>query len=232
MLKLWAMLKLWGRPTSTNTQRVLWTLAEAGVPYELTLASATMGAGGHISLGNAAYGTVDTATYRAMNPNGTIPTIDDGGFVLWESNAIVAYLARRYAPEKLFGDDENTFARAVQWMSWTNYSMDPSMHVLIMQLERLAPEKRSAEAVEAARQEILRKLAMLEDRLGRSAYLAGDEFGIGDIPAGISTQRWMHCGLERPAMPRLEAWLARLGEREGFRRHVAPRDRHFRSRGP
>ena len=129
MLKLWAMLKLWGRPTSTNTQRVLWTLAEAGVPYELTLASATMGAGGHISLGNAAYGTVDTAAYRAMNPNGTIPTIDDGGFVLWESNAIVAYLARRYAPEKLFGDDENTFARAVQWMSWTNYSMDPSMHV-------------------------------------------------------------------------------------------------------
>lgn len=222
------MLKLWGRPTSTNTQRVLWTLAEAQVPYELVPASATMGSGGHISLGNAPYGVVDTDAYRRMNPNGTIPTIDDGGFVLWESNAIVAYLARRYAPARLFGNDEETFARALQWMSWVNYSIDPAMHVLIMHLERLPEEKRSAGAVETARQEILRKLGMLEARLERSRYLAGPEFSIADIPAGISTVRWTHCGLACPCLPRVEDWLARLGERSGFREFVAPRDRHFR----
>jgi len=76
------MVKVWGRPTSTCTQRVLWTLVEAGVPYELTLASATMGATGPVALGHEPYGIVDTAAYRAMNPNGSIPTIVDGEFVL------------------------------------------------------------------------------------------------------------------------------------------------------
>ncbi len=221
------MLKLWGRPTSTNTQRVLWTLAEAQVPYDFLPASATMGSGGHISLGNIPYGIVDTDAYRQMNPNGTIPTIDDDGFVLWESNAIVAYLARRYAPVELFQGNEETYARALQWMIWANYSMDPAMHILIMHLERFPEEKRSAGAIENARQETLEKLGLIEAQLARTRYLAGQAFSIADIPAGISTQRWIHCGLERPPMPRLEEWLARLGERTGFRKHVASRANHF-----
>ena len=97
------MLKIWGRPNSIHTQRVLWTCAEAEVPYELILASATMGPDGHISGGGKPYGIVDTPSYRAMNPNGTVPTIDDDGYVLWESNVISRYLAQKYAPEALFG---------------------------------------------------------------------------------------------------------------------------------
>lgn len=221
------MLKLWGRPTSTNTQRVLWALAEVQVPYDFIAASATMGPGGHISLGNIPHGVVDTDAYRQMNPNGAIPTIDDCGFVLWESNAIVAYLARRYAPTELFGANEETFARALQWMIWANYSLDPAMHVLIMHLERLPALKRSAEAIDEARQEILRNLTLIESQLERSRYLAGQAFSIADIPAGISTQRWIHCGLEQPAFPRVKDWLERLGERAGFRKHVAQRANHF-----
>ncbi len=86
-------LRIWGRPNSIHTQRVLWTCAEADLSFELTLASATMGPKGHVSGGNPPYGIVDTQEYRAMNPNGTVPTIDDNGFVLWESNVIVRYLA-------------------------------------------------------------------------------------------------------------------------------------------
>ncbi len=221
------MLKMWGRPTSTCTQRVLWTLTEAEVPYQLTLASATMGAKGHIWLGQTPYGIVDTEAYRAINPNGSIPTIDDGGFILWESNAIVAYVARRYAPARLFGGSEQTFARALQWMMWTNYSLEPAMSALIDHLERLPVEKRSAQVVEEHRQVMAEKMTLIEGQFARSRYLAGDEFSIADIPPAIAIQRFVHCNLDRPRLPRLEDWLARLGEREAYRRHVAPRDKHF-----
>jgi glutathione S-transferase len=219
---------MWGRPTSTNTQRVLWTLTEAEIPYELTLASATTGATGYVWQGHAPYGVVGAQAYRAMNPNGTIPTIDDGGFVLWESIAIVAWLARRYAPVRLYGGSEETFARALQWMIWTNHNLDPAMHTLVMHLERLPPEQRSAATVGAARQDAVRKLELMEAHLARSRWFAGDAFSIGDIPPGISIQRFFHFDLERPPLPRVEDWMARLGERDGFRRHVAPREKHLR----
>jgi len=90
-------IKVWGRPTSINTQRVRWALADSDIPHELILASATMGPNGHVSKGGAAFGIVNTAAYRAMNPNGTVPTIDDDGFILSESNAILIWLALKRA---------------------------------------------------------------------------------------------------------------------------------------
>jgi len=200
------------------------------VPYQLTLASATTGEKGYVWQGEVPFGIVETEAYRAMNPNGTIPTIDDQGFILWESNAIVAYLARRYAPDRLFGGDEAIFARALQWMIWANYSLDPSLHALILHLERLPANQRSAEIVETSRRDVVRKLELMEAQLARSAFFAGDSFTMGDIPLGISAQRFVHFELARPALPRIENWLARLAEREGFRVHVAPRARHLPSR--
>lgn len=85
------MLKLWGRPTSGRTQKVLWTLTEIGIEFDFILAGAEMGPGGHVSKGNKPFGVVDTPEYRAKNPIGRVPTIDDDGFVLWESNLIVRY---------------------------------------------------------------------------------------------------------------------------------------------
>ena len=219
------MLKIWGRPNSICTQRVLWAGVEAGLEFDLTLASATMGREGHVSTGAAPFGVVDTTAYQAMNPNGTVPTIDDGGFVLWESNVIVAYLARKYAPAALFGDNWETFARAGQWMAWTNEHLEPQLHVLVMELVRLA--ERDAAAVETARRDIMPWLRVLDDRLAERPYLAGDAFSMGDIPAGAAVYRWLLFDLERPAMPHLEAWQARLATRAGFQRHIAPREFHL-----
>jgi glutathione S-transferase len=219
--------KVWGRPTSTNTQRVLWTLVEAAVPYELILASGTTGANGYVWRGEKPFGIVESAEYRAMNPNGKIPTIADGDFILWESNAIVAYLARRYAPGKLFGSSEATFALAMQWMLWTNDALDHPLHALVMHLERLPEDQRSPETVETSRQEIVRKLELMEARLASSPYLAGAEFSMGDIPPAISMQRFLHFNLKRAPTPRVDDWLARIGGREGFRAHVAPREKHL-----
>lgn len=222
-------IRLWGRPTSTNTQRVLWTLAELGLDCDFTLASGTTGPQGYVWQGHAPYGLVDTPEYRAMNPNGTIPVLDDDGFVIWESIAIVQYLARKHAPERLLGGSDEDFARAFQWMAWANHALEPAMHTLVMHRERLPVEKRSAAAVESARQDALKKLAILDARLSQAPYLAGTRFSIGDIPAGIAVQRFRHFGLPHPAFDAVDAWMARLAARPGFQAHVAPRAHHLRS---
>jgi len=218
------MLRVWGRPTSICTQRVLWACVEAGVEFELTLASATMGRGGHISTGAQPYGSVETPWYRAMNPNRTVPTIDDDGFVLWESNAIVGYIAARYARETLFGDSEKTYALASQWMSWTNQRLEPPLHTLVMELSRLREDLRTARAAASVVEAIAPALDILDERLGHSTFVAGDAFSMGDIPTGAAVYRWKVFGLGGPPTPHIEAWLTKLAAREGFRRHVEPRE--------
>lgn len=222
------MLKIWGRRNSAHTQRVLWLCEEAGLPYELILASATMGPDGHISGGGSAFGVVDTPEYRAMNPNGTIPTIDDDGFVLWESNTISRYLAQRYAPQALFGDDIKTLGLASQWMDWTNTQLEPALHILVMELVRLPEAERDPAALEATRQGILPALQRLNDHLAARAYVAGDDFTIGDIAPATAVRRWCVFALEAPSMPHLAAWQARMAERDGFRRHIEPPEFHMR----
>ena len=223
---LYEMLKIWGRPTSICTQRALWALVETGVPYVFTLASATMGPAGHVSKGGPAFGVVDTRDYRAMNPNGTVPTIDDHGFVLWESNAIVLYLAAKYAPRQLYGDDVATLARASQWMAWTNEHLEPHLHTLVMELVRLPPSERNPTEAEAAARAILEPLAMLDAHLRRQPFVAGSTFTIGDITLGCSVHRWMLFITDRPRMPSIEAWHERLASRPGFKLHVAPPEFH------
>lgn len=221
------MLKIWGRPTSICTQRVLWACTEAGVEFELTLSSATMGPEGHVSTGTRPYGNVDAPWYRSMNPNATVPTIDDDGFVLWESNAIVGYVAQKYAPERLFGADPEVFAVASQWMAWTNERLEPALHTLVMHRVRLAePERRPSQVDEAAR-EISPWLQILDRRLSTHAYVAGDAFTIGDIPAGCAAYRWKLFDIEGADTPNVDEWLDRLGARDGFERHVAPREAHL-----
>ena len=222
------MLKIWGRRNSAHTQRVLWLCEEANLPYELILASATMGPDGHISGGGSAFGVVDTPAYRAMNPNGTIPSIDDDGFVLWESNTISRYLAQAYAPQALFGDDIKTLGLASQWMDWTNTQLEPALHILVMELVRLPENERSSANLEATRQGVLPALQRLNDHLADRAYVAGNEFTIGDIAPATAVRRWYVFALDAPPMPYLAAWQARMAERTGFRSHIEPPEFHLR----
>jgi glutathione S-transferase len=220
------MIKIWGRPTSGCSQRSLWCLAEVGVPFELTLASATMGPQGHVSKGGPAFGVVDTPEYLAMNPNGTVPTISDDGFVLWESNAILSYLAMKYAPH-LTGKDVQAFARASAWMSWANGHLDPPMTLLSLHVHRLAENLRDPALAEKGRVDMMKPLQTLEAQLAKTVYLATDDFTIADISAGPAVHRWFALDLERPKMPRVEDWHARLTTRPAFQKHVAPPEFHL-----
>jgi glutathione S-transferase len=214
------MLRLWGRPSSTRTLKVLWTLSEIGIEFEFILASATMGPQGSVYKGNRPYGIVDTAAYRAMNPNGTIPTIDDRGFVLWESNAIVRYLAMQYAPDLMYGGDTQTFARASQWMDWDNNELMPGQHVLVMQLVRLGRDRRDTKLIDQARAEQIAALRIIDAELGRTRYIAGNRFSMGDIPLGIHIHRWLLYDVDRPPMANLARWYNDVRQRPAFQQWV------------
>jgi glutathione S-transferase len=221
------MLKLWGRPTSARTLKVLWALEELGLEFDFILASATMGPQGHVSKGNAPYGVVDTPAYRGMNPNGTVPTIDDDGFILWESNTIVRYLAMRFGPDLLYGGDIRTFASASRWMDWENNELLHGQHILVMQLIRLPEAERDPAKAEAARQALIKPFSILDAQLSRTRHIAGERFTMGDIPIGIRTHRWHLFDIERPAMPNLERWYAEIRERPAFLKWVADPANHL-----
>ncbi len=211
------MITLWGRPTSARTLKVLWALAEIGIDFDFILASATMGPDGSVDKGNAPYGVVDSADYRAINPNGTVPTIDDGGFTLWESNSIVRYLAMKYAPDLMYGGSIETFALASRWMDWENNELLHGQHTLVMQLIRLPEDQRDPAEAEKARQELIPKFRIIDEQLGRTRFIAGDRFTMGDIPIGIRTHRWHLFDIERPPMANLSRWYDEIRMQPGFK---------------
>ena len=221
------MLKLWGRPTSGRTQKVLWTLAEIGLPFELILASGVMGPGGHVSKGNPPFGLVDTPGYRALNPNGRVPTIDDDGFVLWESNSIVRYLAMQYAPDLLYGNDIRTFASASRWLDWENNELLPPQHDMVMHLIRLPQDKRDAGKLEQARLDFVLRLAMMEDQLRRTEYICGERFTYGDIALGLRVHRWKLFALAAPPAPNIDRWYEAITARLAFHVWTAQPEHHL-----
>ncbi len=221
------MLRLWGRPSSARTQKVLWTLSEIGLEFDFVLASATMGPGGHVSKGNHPFGIVDSPEYRSLNPTGRVPTIDDDGFVLWESNSIVRYLAMQHAPDLLYGNDIRTFASASRWLDFENNELLPPQHELAMHLIRLPEAQRDPAAVEHARLAFVKALAIVETQLGRTRFMCGERFTYGDIGVGIRVHRWHLFGLDGPSVPNVARFYAEIQARPGFQRWTADPAHHL-----
>jgi glutathione S-transferase len=201
------MLKIWGRTSSVNVQKVMWAVAEMGLAHE------RVDAGLH-------YGGVNEPWYRAMNPNGRVPVIDDDGFVLWESNAIVRYLAARHGAGTLCPADPQVRAAGDRWMDWATSTVAPVMTPLFWGHIRTAPEKRNLEALEVERLKMEDLVAILDAHLARHAYLAGDAFSMGDIPVGCFIYRWSAMPIPHVNHPHVTAWYERLQARAAFRDNV------------
>ncbi len=204
------MLKILGRSNSINVQKVLWAADECGVPYDRT------------DVGGA-FGGNDQPWYLAMNPNGVVPTIDDGGYVLWESNAIVRYLAASYGPAGFWPTDAKLRGHAERWMDWQLSVIQSGMTTMFWGLIRTSAETRDLAAIEAARLATGRLWARLDAHLASTRYVAGDHFSVGDIPVGAMVYRWLNLPLERadlPAMPHLRRWYERLAQRPAYQQHV------------
>jgi glutathione S-transferase len=199
------MLRIWGRTNSVNVKKALWCLEELAVPYERVDAGMQ-------------HGVVDTPDYRSKNPNGLVPTLEDDGFVLWESHSIVRYVAARHGKGVLWPMDERTRALANQWMDWA-FSFQASVRDAFWGLIRTPPEKRNLAAIDAARVKSGETLRVLDAALAGRLYVTG-AFSMGDIPIGCEVQRWMRLPMERPRLANVEAWFERLCARPAFRKIV------------
>src|SRR3954454_9158832 len=146
------MLKLWGRVNSINVQKALWAIEELGIAYE------RVDAGGP-------FGIVKEEAYRRLNPNSLVPTIEDDGFVLWESNAIVRYLAAKHAAGSLWPDDLKVRAEADRWMDWSTTTFWPALRVLFLGMVRSAPAERDPQALEESRLKTAEVLRIVDAHL-------------------------------------------------------------------
>jgi glutathione S-transferase len=201
------MLKIWGRNTSSNVQKVMWALGELGLAHE------------RIDIGGS-FGRNKDPEYLAMNPNGLVPTLQDGDFLLWESNSIVRYLAREHGVGTLEPKDAKTRAIASQWMDWQLSVAGPAITPVFWGLIRTPAEKRDQAAIAAGKTKTADAMKILDARLAKAAYVAGDAFSMGDIPVGVMAYRFRQLMPERPALPNLERWYASLRQRTPFRKHV------------
>jgi glutathione S-transferase len=202
------MLKIWGRVNSINVQKVMWAVAELGLPHERA------DAGG-------AFGGLDTPDYKAKNPNSRIPTIDDNGVIVWESNTVVRYLAARYGAGKLWPVDPAHRSEADRWMDWQQTTIAPDMFPVFWGLIRTPPEKRDLAAIKAAGERLAGSFALLDKQLSGRDFVAGRELTMGDIPVGCAYWRYTKLDVPKPRLAACDAWHARLQERQGFRQHVA-----------
>jgi glutathione S-transferase len=202
------MPKVWGRNTSSNVQKVTWALAELNIPFE------------RFDVGGA-FGRTTEPFYLAMNPNSLVPTLEEeDGFTMWESNSIVRYLAAKTSARVLEPADLKERARAHMWMDWQLTVMAAAITPVFWQMIRTPEDKRDMKAVAASKEKTIAAARMMDEQLGRTAFLAGDAFSYGDIPVGIMIYRYMQLIPERPPTKNLDRWYAAISARPAFKAQV------------
>ena len=199
------MLIIWGRPNSHNVKKVVWAAEEAGMLYERRDIGGSFGY---------------TDAYLAMNPNKLVPTIDDHGFILWESNAILRYLASQYAGE-LWPTDLQIRASADRWMDWSQASLQPAFLTgVFWGFYRTPPHLRDWAAIGKSMELCTQYFRLLDQVLSNQSFLAGEMLTLADISAGTALYRYFELDLERPHLPNVQAWYQRLSQRAAYQEHV------------
>ena len=202
------MLKIWGRKTSINVQKVMWTTAELGLAHE------RIDAGGP-------FGKTDTSAYGKLNPNRLVPVLDDKGFILWESNAIVRYLATAYGNGSLGPSASHDRARADQWMDWSITTPYPDIIPgLFVQFVRVTAADRDTVKVAAAAARAGTSLGILDAQLAGRDFILGPMLTMADIAVGTLLYRYFTMPIERPKLSNVEAYYQRLTSRKAYAEHV------------
>lgn len=201
------MLTIWGRANGLNVQKLMWCAAELRLDYI------------RIDHGGP-FGGNDAPWYRAMNPNGRVPTIDDDGFVLWESNTIMRYLCEKHGHTELWPGDVQERALCSKWMDWQLGTLRESVMPIFYQLIRKTPEQRDAALLNASIETAAEHFRILDRQLAETPCLAGDHLTLADMGNGVLTWRWFNLDIERPSVPRVEAWFKGLQQRPAYREHV------------
>ena len=206
-----APLTIWGRANSVNVQKVLWCLRELDLAYQ------------RIDAGMQ-FGKNDQPAYLSMNPNGRVPTLVDGDFVLWESNSVMRYLCLAYGKESpIYPQAPKRRAAVDRWLDWTLSTVQPVDCPVFWALVRTPVEKRDMAAIQKDVDAEAVVWRIVETQLTTRRFLEGDEFTIADIAVGTYARRWLGVeGVTKPMLPNLERWFAQFADRPGFVQFVAP----------
>ena len=194
-------LRIWGRMSSINVKKVVWTAQELGLEFQRNEA------GGQ-------FGLVKTPEYLRLNPNALVPVMEDGDYVLWESNVIVRYLCAKHSPGQLYPNDLRERFEAERWMDWQQTTFNPASRQGFWQLIRTAPEQRNAQAISDSNAAVEALLATLDAQLGRHAFVAGDRFTMADVVLGCEAHRWFGLPQPRQSWPNVERWYQGLRARQ------------------
>ena len=202
------MIEVFSRRNSSNVLPVMWTLGELDIPYK------------RYDVGGS-FGGTQTPAYLALNPNGRIPTIRDHAFVLWESNAIVRYLCRRYDKSNhLLPPTEETYALADQWMDWYKTTLYPPYIDMFWAIVRTEPALRNEGVIADRHRTVQSSLQVLDDHLSTTSYMVADRLTMADVPMGALMYRYFNLELDRPEYPGIDAWYKRLCELPAYQKHV------------
>lgn len=196
-------MKIWGRLTSINVRKVVWTAQELGLSFERCDAGLS-------------YGIVKTDAYRAMNPNSLVPTLVDGDFVLWESNVIVRYLCAKHA-SPLFSTDLQQRFNVERWMDWQQTTLNPAGREAFIQWIRMPDAQRDPGKIAESVAKMTPLLEMMNTHLAQHAYMAGDSFTVADIPVACDIHRWHGLPQARATYPHLDAWFYNILQRPATR---------------
>jgi glutathione S-transferase len=201
------MIKILGKATSINVRKVLWVCTELQLPFE----QENWGEG---------FRPTNTPEFLSLNPNGLVPVIRDGDFVLWESHSIIRYLASRYGGDKLYPTDPLARARVDQWMDWQATDLNRSWSYAFLGLVRKSPSHQDRSAIDQSCGHWARYMGVLNGQLeATGAFVAGENFSLADISVGLSINRWFSTPFEHPHFPAISAYFDRLAERPGFAIH-------------
>jgi glutathione S-transferase len=204
-------LTIWGRSNSVNVQKVLWCL------YELDLAYQRIDAG-------MAFGRTQEPDYLTMNPNGRVPTLVDGDFVLWESNSIMRYLVQSYGTgSPIYPEVPPRRAGVDRWLDWTLSTLQPVDRPVFWALVRTPVEQRDMAAIQRDADAAALQWRIVNQQLQTRRFIEGEDFTLADIAIGAYARRWLGVtGIRRPHLRHLERWFAELTGRPGFAKFVAP----------
>ncbi len=200
-------MKLWGRATSSNVMKVIWLLDELGLAYE------------RIDVGGP-FGGTSTPEYRAMNPLGVVPSLEDGDFTLFESNVILRYLCNVH-PNGRYPADLKARATVESWMEFQQTALNRPQSIVFQGLIRTAPENRDEKAIATAVTDAGKIWSIIDGRLAAHPHIAGEAFSLADIAFGVHVHRWYKMPIDRPDTPHLHAWYERLLERPVYRKTCA-----------
>jgi glutathione S-transferase len=199
------MIQVWGRRSSINVQKVLWALEEAGQPFE------RYPAGGQ-------FGGIDDKAFLKMNPNGLVPVMKDGTITLFESNAMVRYIARKYGKDTIRPRGQKPWALADQWTDWTTTTLNPQMFTVLVKQVRCKPEDADPAAVKAAAKNLEGMFKIANRAIGKKPWMTGRYFNYADIAVGAFYWRYKQFDNNHPNTPNHDRWIDQIKERPAFQK--------------